>query len=81
MSVTTATITGNLPEARNSPSEVVYVKDVFPPLIDRELYERVTHQMDLNTFGLGKDGHQGGQQEDSCSAVLSCAVCVGTLPL
>ena len=43
---------------RNDPSEVIYVKDVFPPLIDRELYERVTHQMGLNTFGLGKDGRK-----------------------
>ena len=61
---------------RNDPSEVVYVKDVFPPLIDRELYERVTHQMDLNTFGLGKDGRKVVSKKTHVfGGLIVCGLC------
>lgn len=61
---------------RNDPSEVIYVKDVFPPLIDRELYERVTHQMDLNTFGLGKDGRKVVSKKTHVfGGLIVCGLC------
>lgn len=61
---------------KNDPSEVIYLKDVFPPLVDPELFDRVNKQMDKNAADRGRDGRLVQKSYTHVfGGILVCGLC------
>ena len=61
---------------KNDPSEVIYLKDVFPPLVDPELFDRVNKQMDKNAADRGCNGRQVQKAYSHVfGGILVCGLC------
>lgn len=56
--------------------EVVYLKDVFPPLIEPEIFDACIRQLDANTFGRNTEGRIiRAKYVHLFRGVTHCAVC------